>query len=260
MPSTPEPSRETIELERLGRGLLRLTLTRPDRGNALNAVMIRELSDAFAAAEADSSVRMIVLRGSGKHFCGGADIGGASTKPAAEGERQTPSLSDLLRQLDRLPKPTVAFVHGACIGAALALVSCCDLAIAAPDAFFSMPEVRLGMVPGLLPFFVRAVGPRAFRRYGLSGERFSAAIALSCGLVGELADGPDWDRVEAGLLDAFLHAAPETLGSIKHEAQRLRDRATNPDQAHGGSHESSEAAEGKASFKEKRKPNWYLAL
>jgi methylglutaconyl-CoA hydratase len=259
MPHDAAPhAKEAIEVGRPGRGLLCVTLARPDRGNALNSVMMREISEELAAAETDSSVRLIVLRGQGKHFCGGADIAGAS-KAAPETARLEPRLSDLLLQWDCLSKPTLAFVQGACIGAAVALVSCCDVAIAAPDAFFSTPEVRLGMMPGLLPFFVRAMGYRAFRRYGLSGERFDPETALRCGLLSEIVAVDEWKEAQARLQDAFLHAAPETLGMLKREARRFADVTIGPDLfTKSEAHDSLEAAEGKASFKEKRKPAWYL--
>jgi methylglutaconyl-CoA hydratase len=250
--------RETIEVDRPGRGLLRLTMARSDRGNAINAAMMRELCEELATAETDPSVRLVILRGQGKHFCGGAEIGG-SAKPAAAGDPAAPRLPDFLLQWDRLSKPTLAFVQGACIGAALALVSCCDATIAAPDAFFSIPEVRLGMIPGLLPFFVRAIGDRALRRYGLSGERFGPEIALRHGLVSEIAPQGDWPQVEQRLLEEFLHAAPEALAAIKREARRFASVKLEADLfVDRFGHDSPEASEGKASFKEKRKPAWYL--
>jgi methylglutaconyl-CoA hydratase len=250
---TAESARETLLVEHPRRGLLRLVLNRPERGTAIGSTMSRELLDELASAEADPNVRFIAITGKGKHFCSGAEIGGAKT--AAE----APRLSDLLLRVDSFPKPTAAFVQGACLGAALALVSCCDVAVAAPDAFFAIPEVRLGMVPGLLPFFVRAVGSRAFRRYGLSGERFDARAAERCGLVGEVADTAAFPTREAELLDAFLHAGPQTLAIVKREAAKFSGFDVSADLFTDARRlESSEAEEGKASFKDKRRPNWWI--
>ena len=93
------------------------------------------------------------------------------------------SLRDVLAALDALPKPTLALVHGAAVGGGAAFAACCDAVIATDDAFFSIPEVRVGMPPlGVAPFLVRAIGHRQFRRYGLSGERIAAAEALRLGL------------------------------------------------------------------------------
>lgn len=256
---TIEAACETLKIERPGRGLLRVTLARPDRSNSINSVMLRELTRTLNAAETDPDVRLVAFYGDGKHFCSGAEIGGESS--AGEGRGQpAPKFWELLLQVDRLSKPTVVFTHGACLGAALALTSCADVAIAAPDAFFAMPEVRIGMAPGLLPFFVRAIGPRAFRRYGLSGERFDARVAERCGLIGEIVAREAWPALEGDLLDAYLQAGPQTLALIKREARRwsggfdigadLFDESKRL--------ESPEAAEGKASFKEKRKPSWWI--
>lgn len=255
-----EPSRENIKADRQPRGLLQLTLCRPERSNALSPAMIQEIDREIAAAEGDASVRLIVLRGEGKHFCGGADIGAPRTETSDdENAPRGPSLADTLLRWDRLAKPTVAFVQGACLGAGLALVSCCDVVVAAPSAFFAMPEVRRGMVPGILPFFLRAIGPRAFRRFGLSGERFDASAALRCGLVSEIYAQSEWGNAQARLLDSFLHAAPGTLAAIKAEAARHAGVAIDPDRMLGRRRvESAEEAEGKASFREKREPNWYV--
>ena len=90
--------------------------------------------------------------------------------------------------IDAIPKPTVAVVEGGCVGGGLAFAACCDVVLATESAFFSVPEVRLGMVPGLAPLFARALGPRALRRYALSGEQFSAADALRLGFVHEICE------------------------------------------------------------------------
>ena len=161
-----------------GRGIATLTLNRPRNGNSYNQAMLDALLREVVELGADAAVRIIVLRGSGKHFCVGAEIGAAT--PAAEGPRTT--IPALCLELDAVPKPTVALVHGACIGGGVALVSCCDVVLAAGTAFFALPEVRLGFAPGpLIPFFLRAIEVRSLRRYLLSGERFAAGEAKRVG-------------------------------------------------------------------------------
>ena len=120
-------------------------------------------------------------------------------KPAgnAIGEAGYPQrpIGDVCALIDATPKPTVAVIQGACIGGALALASCCDVMIASHGAFFSVPEVRLGFAPGpLVEVFTRAIGPRALRRYLLSGERFYAEEALRLGLVHQLCDAAKIDK------------------------------------------------------------------
>ena len=249
----------SVEIEISSRGIATITLSRPERSNAFDQAVLNALAKAFAERAADAATRVVVIRGSGKHFCGGADLM-ARDMEAAPAAAQA-SLVDVLAALDRLPKPTVAVVHGAAVGGGAALAACCDIVLAADSAFISIPEVRVGMAPlGVAPFLIRAMGHRAFRRYGLSGERFGAAEALRIGLAHEVVSA---DRLEAKLIeiiDALLHAAPGAVREMKAAMENdvtpsiasiLARRA-----AHGPPR-SEEAREGVAAFKEKRKPIWY---
>jgi methylglutaconyl-CoA hydratase len=248
-----------IAVEISSRGIATITLDRPERSNAFDQGMLNALARQFSERTADATTRIVVLRGAGKHFCGGADLVARGMEPAPAAGQV--SLVDALAALDGLPKPTVAVVHGAAVGGGAALAACCDIVLAADGAFFSIPEVRVGMAPlGVAPFLIRAMGHRSFRRYGLSGERFGAAEALRIGLAHEVVSV---DRLEAKLIeitDALLHAAPgavrEMKAAMEHDvtpsvAAILARRA-----AHGPPH-SEEAKEGVAAFKEKRKPRWY---
>ena len=141
----------------------------------------------------------------GKHFSAGAAIG--------EGGQPKRAIGEVCALIDATPKPTVAVVQGACIGGALALASCCDVMVASREAFFSIPEVRLGFAPGpLIGVFVRAIGYRALRRYLLSGERFTAEEAHRLGLVQQLCDAPALDSVVDELIDQLLLGAPRRRG------------------------------------------------
>ena len=251
-------SYETIICAHDPRGVASVTLNRPDRGNAMNPALIDELGSCIQELGADASVRVIVLRGAGKHFCAGADVGGRG-----EGEPKF-TLGTMLETIERTPKPTIAVVQGAAAGGGLALVACCDIVMGTPEAFFTIPEVRLGMAPStpLAGLFVRAIGLRAFRRYGYSGERILAQEAHRLGLVSEIAAASDMDARLAALIDALLHGAPGAIATLK---ARVADFAAPPvsmlfdpavrDARHG---KSPEADEGVAAFKEKRKPSWYI--
>ena len=200
-----------------------------------------------------------MLRGNGKHFCAGAEVGGA---PAKAKPRAT--IPDVCLALDTVPKPTIALVHGACIGGAVALVSCCDVVIATHNAFFSLPEVRLGFAPGpLIPFFLRAIDPRSLRRYLLSGERFAAEEALRIGLVHQLCAPEAADAALAAVIDEMLLAGPNALAHAKQLLRRLTNAPISQEllaELQGEFDQrlnSPEATEGRASFREKRKPNWF---
>jgi methylglutaconyl-CoA hydratase len=247
---------ETLKVEQSPRGVATIFLNRPERSNAFDQLMLDELAREFFVRGSDEGTRIVVLCGLGKHFCAGADLaargGGDQDAPAAHA-----SLADVLSALDRLPKPTIAAVHGAAVGGGAAVVACCDIAIATEAAFFSIPEVRAGMAPlGVAPFLSRALGERSFVRYGLTGERFSAADALRLGLVHEVVGAEKLDDRVAEIADAVLHGAPGAQRDFKNEMRNavtpLVIKRSNAD-----IHRSPEALEGIASFKEKRKPNWY---
>jgi methylglutaconyl-CoA hydratase len=255
-----------ILVERDARGVATVTLSRPDRGNAYDDVMLRELAAAFAELDRDTAVRVIVLRGAGKHFCVGADIAwhrSNQTKPAQEREAG-PKLIDVLLALDRLTKPTIVVLQGAAVGGGLAFALCCDVALARDDAFFSIPEVRIGLMPGpLVPLFLRAMSYRAFRRYGLSGERFSAAEAKSLGLIHDIAAAEAIGPMLAKQIEEFLAGAPGAIAGLKALSAKLAPPPITEallrelEEEARGMLETDEAQEGVASFLEKRKPRWY---
>jgi methylglutaconyl-CoA hydratase len=240
------------------RGVATLTLNRPDKGNSYNQAMLDALNGEVTRLGADPAVRVIALRASGKHFCVGAEIGAA----APEGPRVT--IPALCGALDAVPKPTVALVHGACIGGGVALLSCCDVVLAARSAFFAVPEVRLGFAPGpLISLFLRAIDARSLRRYLLSGERFTAEEAMRVGLVHELYDAEAADAALARLVDELLLAGPNAVAQAKRLLLRFAHPPPSPELLAELQREfeqgfrSPEADEGRAAFGEKRKPRWY---
>jgi methylglutaconyl-CoA hydratase len=243
-----------------GRGIARLTLDRPEKGNCYNQAMLDGLVGAIERFAADPAVRIVVVRGVGKHFCVGAEIGA----PEAATSATRATIPGVCHALDILAKPTIAFVHGACIGGGLAFVSSCDMVIASPDAFFSLPEVRLGFAPGpLIPFFLRAIEPRSLRRYLLTGERFKADEALRIGLVHQVCEAGGGDAALEALIDEALLAGPGAVAQAKRLLRELAGRPVSPTLTNELQQEfdvlfkSPEAAEGRASFREKRRPSWY---
>lgn len=251
---------QTIVVEVSARRIAMVRLNRPERGNAFDQVMLDELAQAFGTLAADEAVRILVLRGSGRHFCTGADLAARGATPAAAGATAHASLREVLTALDALPKPTMALVHGAAVGGGAAFAACCDVALATEDAFFSIPEIRVGMPPlGVAPFLVRAIGHRAFRRYGLSGERFAAAEALRLGLVHQTCATEALEEVSGRIADELLHGAPGAIATLKRAAAQYASPtlATILETQTPHDSKSPEALEGIASFREKRKPSWY---
>jgi methylglutaconyl-CoA hydratase len=237
-----------------------ITFARPQKSNAYDKAMLRALDEGIRKAEEDSSVRMLVLRGEGKHFSAGADLGGEESagKPG-------PGVAEVCLRLSGLPKPTIAAVQGACVGGGMAFVICCDIVIAAQDAFFSMPEVRIGFSPTpLIPFVLRAVGERHARRILMSGARLSADEALRIGLASEVCVREEMDKAVEDAISALLQSAPGAVAEVKAQVARLRN--VNPTAelltvlqcGFDAARDSAEPQEGRAAIREKRRPAWAI--
>ncbi len=141
---------QTIQLEIDPRGVATLWLDRAEKNNAFNAVVIDELLQAIDRVGSDPQVRLLVLRGRGRHFCGGADL--AWMQQSVDLDYQgnladAQRIAELMTHLYNLPKPTLAVVQGAVFGGGVGLVSCCDMAIGSDDATFCLSEVRIGLIP-----------------------------------------------------------------------------------------------------------------
>src|SRR5438094_682513 len=194
--------------------LLRVTLARPERRNAFDAGLIRELTEAFSDV---GDARVVLLAGEGESFCAGADVDWqrASIDLSLEENRQDAlRLYEMLAALDSCPAPVVARVQGYALGGGSGLVACADVVVAAPDATFGFTEVRLGIIPAVIsPFVFARIGPGAARRFFLTGERFDANTALRIGLVHEVAD--DLDRAVERLVGELLKSGPEATRAAK---------------------------------------------
>jgi len=242
-----------LRIERHGE-LLRVTLARPERRNAFNAALIRELADAFADV---GDARTVVLAGDGPSFCAGADVEWQRSSIDLSYDENVEDARRLYRMLEsifRCPAPVIARVQGFALGGGSGLTACADIAVAGEDAVFGFSEVRLGIIPSVISTWVLArIGPAATRRYFLTGERFDAATALRIGLVHEVAADPDAavERIVADL----LAGGPVAV----REAKRLVLEPADEDDAVARAAErrtSEEGQEGLQAFLEKRPPGW----
>jgi methylglutaconyl-CoA hydratase len=243
-----------------------VALARPDVHNAFDETLIAELTRTLAALDADPGVRVVVLAGQGKSFCAGADLNWMQRMAGyghAENLADAGALANMLATLDRMAKPTIARVHGAAYGGGVGLVACCDIAIAAQEATFSLSEAKLGLIPATVgPYVVAAIGARQARRYFLSAERFTAAEALRIGLVHDVVPGDAIDLRLDTLIDALLVAGPraqaESKALIRSVAARRIDDAVIADTVEwiAGVRASPEGREGVAAFLERRRPAW----
>jgi len=202
----------TVQLEKDPRGFATLWLGRPEKNNAFNALMIRELIAAIAEVQADDALRFLLLRGRGKHFSAGADLAWMRESATLDFETnltEAHELAELMYRLYHLKLPTLAVVQGAAFGGAVGLIACCDMAIGAVDAQLSLSEVRIGLAPAVIsPFVVKAIGERATRRYALTGERFSGERARELGLLSETYAAETLDDSLCDWIDTLLLNSP----------------------------------------------------
>jgi methylglutaconyl-CoA hydratase len=256
----------TVELEIDTNRIATVSLNRPDKNNAFNAQMISELISVFHALANESQVRFMILRGRGSHFSAGADLSWMQASAAldyAANLKDAHKLGELMSLLHSLPFPTIAVVHGGAFGGAVGLTACCDIAIGTPDAVFSLSEVRIGLVPGVIsPYVVKAIGERATRRYALTGERFSGIRAREIGLLAETYEATELDAAVEQWVESLLPNGPQAMRSCKALLQRVGDGTLRPDlrqfteEAIAAIRISAEGQEGLNAFLQKRKPSW----
>src|SRR5690242_8685405 len=202
-----------------GRGIAALTLNRPEVANAYDEDLLLAMTNAMESLARDSSVRVLVIRGAGKHFQAGADINWLN-RLSRQGPEQNHTASVVTVRfsmtLNELPKPTIAVIHGACFGGGVGIACCVDVALATPDALFAISEVRHGIAPTpISTHMVNAIGLRQTRRYALTGERFGADEAARIGLVHEVVSADGMETRLAEVLDAILLGAPGAIAQTK---------------------------------------------
>ena len=247
------------------KGLARVTLNRPDRRNAFDAAMVEDIRRTFDRLGQDRSVRVIILAGAGETFCAGADLrwmGPDRTVPALEARKDAERLLTMFRTIDECPCPVMVRIQGAAHGGGVGLIAVSDIAVAAAEATFAFSEVRLGFVAGVIsPFVLRKTGESFARRFCLTGEPFSAAIAREAGLVHEVVDLAELDAQVTTLAEQISRAAPQAVRDTKALLRRIGRVSAEEAweiclSANIRARLSLEAQEGFRAFRERRTPVW----
>ncbi len=165
------------------------------------------------------SLRVVMLKGNGRHFQAGADlkwINGVRPKSPEENEAVSRATFEAVQRLNRLPIPTVALVQGGCFGGGTGIISACDVVIAADNALFSITEVRWGLTAAIIiPQLCDAIGVRQVRRYALTGERFGAEEARRIGLVHEVVPLAELESAGAKVVEQLLANGPDAIAETK---------------------------------------------
>ncbi len=258
---------ETVLWSIDSRGVATVTLNRPQVNNAYNGDMIAGLHEAMDILGAKPGLRVVMLKGNGKHFQAGADLAWINEQGKLGEEanlKASQATAEVVRRLNELPVATVAVIQGGCFGGGTGVAAACDVVIAADNAIFAITEARWGLMASIIfPQLVQAIGLRQVRRYALTCERMDALKAQQIGFVHEVCALEDLEATADKIVDALLMSAPQATATTKRLnmeiAGAIMDDALFEDlvQRHAQTRRSDEAAEGTLSFIEKRQPAWY---
>lgn len=253
-----------VEIE--DRGAVRhIVLNRPEKRNAFNGELIQATGQAFEDAAADDDVRVVVVRGNGPMFSSGMDLGSLqdlSKSPDSLREFRKP-IVDWWNLLEEMPKPTIAQIHGACIGGAMELALAADMRVMATDAVAAILEVKVGLIPdvGGCSRLPAVVGLGRAKELIMTGRFLGAEEALSIGFANRIAPPAELDATTEALAGELLSAAPMAVALAKS----VIDRAAKPAleetlelevDAQERLAGSEDFAEGTTAFMEKRAPSF----
>lgn len=242
-----------------------VTLNRPQVRNAMSFQMIDELIEAFHSLKDNRDVRAIVLSGANGNFSVGGDLGDmAKSAQMSDAERDatTARFDTFLRDVNTAPQVIIAKLEGAVLGGGFGLACVSDIAIAAQNAVFGLPEIRLGLAPALIsPFVIARIGITRARMLMLLGERFNGEKALEYGIVHETHPSENLETRLSEILETLRHCSPNAIREIKHLIHEVSTKPLDETVIYRANmlnrlRFSEEAQEGMAAFSEKRPPKW----
>ena len=258
---------ETISIKVDARGVATLTLNRPDKHNAMSALMLAELTQAAADLGADDGVRVVVLTGAGRSFCAGGDLGWMRDQmqmDAATRAGEAGKLAAMLGALNTLPKPLIGRVQGNAFGGGVGMASVCDVAIGVDTLKMGLTETKLGIIPATIgPYVIARMGEGRARRVFMSSRLFEAPEAVELGLLARAVPEADLDAAVEAEVVPYLACAPGAVAAAKKLALDLGGAAT-PEAvemsiaALSARWETDEASEGIGAFFDKRKAAWVV--
>ncbi len=258
---------QTISVTTDARGVAQLTLERPEKHNALNAMMIAELTAAAERLAQDAQVRVVVLGARGKSFCAGGDLGWMQEQMRADSATravEAGKLAAMLGALNRLPKPLIGRVQGQAFGGGVGMMAVCDVAIGVESATFGLTETRLGLIPATIgPYVLARMGEAMARRVFMSARIFEAQEAVTLGLLARAVPLAALDGAIDAEIAPYLACAPDAVARAKRLAQRLgagiqADAVDHSIAELVACWEGDEAREGISAFFERRKPDWSI--
>lgn len=238
-------------------------LDRAELHNAFNDELIEDITNAFTELDGDNSVQLIVLTGSGRSFCAGADLNWMSSMveySLDENIEDSKKLAKLFETINNVTKPVIGKINGAALGGGVGLVSVCDFAITHDKSKFGFTETRLGLIPAVIsPYCINKIGESNARAWFLSGERFSANDALKMNLVHKVTSVESFEEEFQKCVTSFLQAGPKAAVEAKKLIRNImkhRDHTEYTTTAISHLRVSDEGQEGMSALLNKKKPNW----
>jgi methylglutaconyl-CoA hydratase len=257
-------SLQNILLNLDDRGVATISLNRPDVRNALNPLLISELTKTITELDKSIGVRAIVIRGEGKIFCAGADLAymkNIATLGYDENVQDALALGNLFNTIDTCSKPTICVVQGGAYGGGVGIVAAADISIATSEAKFCLSEVRLGVVPGVIsPYIIKAMGQRQARRLVLTAEVFDSNLALYSDLIHYISES--LDTTLNNVIANILRGSPDAQAATKDLLRAVDSKPIDTDlkmltaNAIATARASADGQEGLSAFLDKRQPNW----
>lgn len=249
------------------KNVARIALNRPELRNAMNAPMIKELTEAIDWLDSRDDIRVIEICGNGKSFCAGADINymkDVANYGYSQNLEDAQRLSKLFQKIYFCNKPVITLVHGAVIGGGNGITAASDIVLAEKDTVFAFSEVRLGITPATIsPFVIARCGEMPARELMLSGRRFSAQEALDYKLVNYVGDIDELNIKLDFYIDCFLKASPNAIRDCKNLIRGVCGRSNPYDEIFrttsmiiAQERMSDDGQEGLKAFLEKREAKW----
>lgn len=240
-------------------GVARITFARP-KHNVLNIEMMNELNSELESLVADNDLKCLVIYGEGPSWCAGVEV--ADHKPEMADDMIT-TFNHIFALLDRLEVPTIAAVHGACLGGGMEVAIACDIIIAGKSALFGQPEIKLGFVPPYAAIRLpHLVGPSKALEICTTGKRYTAAEAQSMGMVNHVVEDDQFSDATDKLVKEIQANSPLIIRLNKQAVKRHLGMAF-PEALQSVSNlflntlmKTEDVLEGIASFEEKRRPVW----
>lgn len=257
---------EKILFEVNKQGVATVTLNNPDKHNAFDDEIIKQLTNTFNSISQRDDISIMVLASNGKSFSAGADLAWMKRMASYSYEdnlKDANALAQMLKALNFLPQTTIAKIQGAAFGGAVGLASCCDIVIASTKASFCLSEVKLGLIPATIsPYVVDAIGLKASRRYFQTAERFFSDKAQQLGLVDEMVEPEELSNGVNAMITKLLANGNQARRQAKKLSQDVAFQAiddsllTDTSERIASIRVSEEGQEGLSAFFEKRSPNW----